>query len=65
MEIVTTIDSQALISQFGKKDTSAENLRQTVNKILSKKIGKKQDDNFSKTQVTTYKQLKNDQQMRL
>ena len=65
MEIITTIDSQASKLQFGKKDTSAENLRQTVNKILSKKIGKKQDDNFSKTQGATFKQLKNDQLMNL
>ena len=42
MEIITTIESQALKLEFNKKDTSAENLRQTVNKILSKTIGKKQ-----------------------
>ena len=45
----------------GKKDTSAENLRQTVSKILSKTIGKKQQDNLSKAQRTALKQLKNNE----
>ena len=44
MEIITAIESQALKLESDKKDTSAENLRQTVNKILWKKIGKKQQD---------------------
>ena len=30
MEIITTIESQALKLESGKKDTSAQNLRQTV-----------------------------------
>ena len=35
MEIITAIESQALKLESGKKNTSAENLRQTVSKILS------------------------------
>ena len=65
MEIITAIQSQALKLESDKKDTSAENLRQTVNKILSKTIGKKQQDNLSKTQRTALKQLKNYQQMKV
>ena len=64
MEMITVIESQALKLESDKKDTSAENLRQTVNKILSKTIGKKQQDNLSKTQRTALKQLENDQQMK-
>ena len=40
MEIITAIESQALKLESDKKDTSAKNLRQTVNKIISKTIGK-------------------------
>ena len=47
MEIITAIEPQALKLESGKKDTSAENLWQTVSKILSKTIGKKQQDNLS------------------
>ena len=65
MEIITATESQALKLESDKKDTSAENLRQTVNKILSKTIGKKQQDNLSKTQRTALKQLKNHQQMKV
>ena len=61
MEIITAIESQVLKLESDKKDTSAENLRQTVNKILSKTIGKKQQGNLSKAQRTSLKQLKNDQ----
>ena len=46
-----------------KKDRSAENLPQTVSKILSNTIGKKQQDNLCKAQRTALKHLKNDQQM--
>ena len=65
MTIITTIESQALNLEFSKKDTSAENLRQTVSKILSKTIGKKQQDNLGKTQRKTLKQLKNDKQIKV
>ena len=65
MEIITAIESQALKLASGKKDTSAENLRQTVSKILSKTIGKKQQDNLSKVQRAALKQLKNDKQMKV
>ena len=41
MEIITAIESQALKLESSKKNTSAENLRQTVSKILSVMIGKK------------------------
>ena len=64
MEIITAIESQALKLESDKKDTSAENLQKTVSKILSKTIGKKQQDNFSKAQKTALKQLKNDEQMK-
>ena len=50
MEIITAIESQVLKLESGKKDTSAENLRQTVSKILSKTIGMKQQDSLSKVQ---------------
>ena len=63
MEIITAIESQALKLESGKKDTSAGSLRQTVNKVLSKTIDKKQQHNFSKTQRTALKELKSDQQM--
>ena len=63
MEMITVIESQALKLESDKKDTSAENLRQTVNKILSKTIGKKQQSNLSKAQRTSLKQLKNDQKI--
>ena len=33
MEIITAIESQALKLESDKKDTSAENLRQTINQI--------------------------------
>ena len=49
----------------GKRDTSAEKLRQTVSKILSKMISKKRQDNLSKTQRTALKQLKNDEQIKV
>ena len=65
MEITASIESQALKLESDKKDTSAENLRQTVNKILCKTIGKKQQDNLSKTQRAALKQLKNDLCMKL
>ena len=65
MEIITAIESQALKLASGKKDTFAENLRQTVSKILSKKIGMKQRDNLSKVQRAALKQLKNDKQMKV
>ena len=51
--------------ESGKQDTSAENLRQTVSKILSNTISKKQQDNLSKTQRTALKQLKNDEQIKV
>ena len=63
MEIITAIESQALNLESGKKDTSAENLRHTVSKILPLTIGKKQQDNLSLTQRAALKQLKNDEQM--
>ena len=65
MEIITSIESQALNLESGKKDKSAENLRQTVNKILSKTISKKQQDNLSKTQRTALKQLINDEEIKV
>ena len=60
---VSLPQSQALKSESGKKDTSQENLRQTVSKILSKTIGKKQN-NLSNTQRAALKQLKNNEQMK-
>ena len=65
MEIITAIESQALKLESDKKDTSAEKLWQTVNRILCKMIGTKQQDNLSQTQKTAVKQLKNDQQMKV
>ena len=65
MEIIIAIESQALKLESGKKDTSAENLRQTVSIILSKTIGMKQQDNLSKVQRAALKQLKNDKQMKV
>ena len=65
MEIITAIESQALKLESSKKDTSAENLRQIVSKILSMTIGKKQQDNLSKAQRIALKQLKNDEQMKV
>lgn len=62
MEIITAIESQALNLESGKKDTSSENLRQTLDKILSKTIGRKQD-NLSEIQRTALKQLKNYKQI--
>ena len=59
------IESQVLKLESGKKDTSAENLGQTVSKILSKTIGKKQQNNLSKAQRTALKQLKNGEQMKV
>ena len=44
---------------------SVENLKQTVCKILSKTIGKKQQDNLSETQRTALQQLKNNKQMKI
>ena len=64
MEIITARESQALKLESDEKDTSAENLRQTVNKILSTTISKKQN-NLSKTKRTALKQLKNDQHMKV
>ena len=52
MEVIKATESQALKLESDKKDASAENLRQAVSKILSKRIDKKQQDNFSKTQRT-------------
>ena len=52
MEVITTRESQTLKLESGKKDTSIKNLRQTVSKILSKTIKKKQQENLSKTQRT-------------
>ena len=51
-------------SESGKKDTSQENLRQTVSKILPKTIGKKQN-NLSNTQRAALKQWKNNEQMKV
>ena len=65
MEIITSIESQALKLESSKKDRSAENLRQTVSKILSKTIGMKQQDNLSKVQRAALKQLKNDKKMKV
>ena len=65
MEIITAIESQALNLESGKKDISAENLRQTVSKILFKTISKKQQDNLSKTQRTALKQFKIDEQIKV
>ena len=65
MEIITAIESQALKLESGNKDTSEENLLQTVSKILSKTIGKKQQDNLSKVQRSVLKQLKNYKQMKV
>ena len=48
-----------------KKDTSEENLLQTVSEILSKTNGKKQQDNLSKVQRSLLKQLKNYKQMKV
>ena len=65
MEIITAIESQGLKLESDKKDKSAENLRQTVNKILCKTIGKKQQDNLRKTERTALNKLKNEQQMKV
>ena len=65
MEIITGIESQVLKLESGKKGKSMGNLQQTVSKILSKTIGKKQQDNLSKVQRAALKQLKNDRQMKL
>ena len=65
MEIITAIESRALKLESSKKDASAENLRQTVSKILSMTIGKRQQDNLSKAQRTALKQLNNDEQMKV
>ena len=65
VEIIIVIESQALKLESNKKDTSAENLQQTVSKILSKTIGKKQQDNLSKVQKAALKELKNDKQMKV
>ena len=65
IEIITAIESQALKLESSRKDTSAENLRQTVSKILSITNGKKQYDNLSKTQGTALKQFKNDKQIKV
>ena len=55
MEIITATETQALNLGSAKKYTSAENLHQTVNKILFKTISKKQQDNLSKTQRAAWK----------
>ena len=60
MEIITGIESQVLKLESGKKGKSTGNLQQTVSKILSKTIGKKQQDNLSKVQRAALKQSKND-----
>ena len=65
MEIIAPIESQALKLESDKKDTSAKNRRQTVNKTLCKTIGKKQQDNLSKTQIAALKKLKNDLLMKV
>ena len=49
------IESQVLKLESGKKDTSAENLRQTVIKILSNTIGKKKTCSLSRPQRTALK----------
>ena len=59
------MESQVLKLESGKKDTYAENLRQTVSKVLLKTIGKKQQNNWSKAQRTVLKQLKNSEQMKV
>ena len=59
------MESQVLKLESSKKDTSAENLRQTVSKILLKTIGKKQQNNLSKAKRTVLKQLKNGEQMKV
>ena len=51
----TAIESQALNLESGKKNTSAENLSQTVSKILAKTTDKKQQCNLNKTQKTPLK----------
>ena len=65
MKIIVATESQTLNLGSSKKDTSAENLQQTVIKIISKAIGKKQQNNFSKTQKPALKQLKNDEQIKV
>ena len=60
MEIITGIESQVLKLESGKKGKSTGNLQQTISKILSKTIGKKQQDNLSKVQRAASKQSKND-----
>ena len=65
MEIITAIESQALNLRSGKKNRSVENLRQTVTNILSKTIGKKQQDSLSKTQRTALKKSKKDEQTKV
>ena len=64
MKIITATESQALNLEPGKKDTSVENLQQTLSKILLKMVVKKQQDNFSKSQRTAFKQLKNDEHIK-
>ena len=49
----TAIESQALNLESSKKNTSAENLHQTVSKILAKTTDKKQQGNLNKTQKNT------------
>ena len=65
MEIITAIESQALNLDCGIKDTSAENLQQTFSRILSKTIGKKQQDKLSLTEKAAVKQIKDNEQMKV
>ena len=47
---VVAVESQALKLESGKKDTSPENLQQTLSKILPKTVGMKQQDKRYKEQ---------------
>ena len=65
MEIITAIESQALNTESRKMDISAEYLRQTVSKTLSKTIAKKQEENLNKTQRAALNQSENNKQIRV
>ena len=65
MEIITAIELQALNLDCGIKDTSTENLQQTFSRILSKTIGKKQQDNLSLIETVAVKQIKDNKQMKV
>ena len=64
IEIITTIESKTYL-ESDKKDTSAGKLWQTVSKTLFKTIGKKKQENLSKTQRTAMKHLRNDEQIKV